>query len=378
MRLFSSRGDAPIAVEEIRLALSKFIIEKNELKSNSIESKLCVAINDLILERNGNPDSKDYEGLDDCAFTNVQIWTKCKLVMNGIDIVGRSESFYSIDYGMVTHKKISGLIQSKFKAVPFKTGGDNSKRGWRFQKEVINRIALQYTNELTEIKILSETAAQRDKGNTASDATDATHCKRPDGAFNETNDEISSHYPNQNTDKDTPSKQSIEQFVNNSSVHKNQDNISIDVNENVIDTSNNPANKSINNNNNNTIELTHHKGDCIQTESSPHNSSHNLSISTTTSNQLQLYSNIPYRPLKCDASDASDASHRKENQNGKTKAEEVGFPDIPCLYCAYKDPLDFDLSLHYIEKHRQHLIRLSLGKSSIDDRADYAVELSKR
>ena len=51
---------------------------------------------------------------------------------------------------------------------------------------------------------------------------------------------------------------------------------------------------------------------------------------------------------------------------------------MPCLYCTYKDPLDFDLSLHYIERHRQDLIRLPFGKSSIDDRADYAVELSKR
>jgi hypothetical protein len=51
---------------------------------------------------------------------------------------------------------------------------------------------------------------------------------------------------------------------------------------------------------------------------------------------------------------------------------------MPCLFCTYKDPLDFDLSLHFIEKHRQELIRLPLGKSSIDDRADYAVELSKR
>lgn len=75
--------------------------------------------------------------------------------MDGTDIIGRSDSFYSIDYGKVTHKKISGLIQSKFKAVPFKTGGDNSKRGWRFQKDAIDRIALQYANEIKEIKILS-------------------------------------------------------------------------------------------------------------------------------------------------------------------------------------------------------------------------------
>ena len=75
--------------------------------------------------------------------------------MGGADIFGRSESFYSIDYGVVTHKRISSIYQSKFKAVSFKTHGDNSKRGWRFQKEVLERIALQYKNE-DEIKIMSD------------------------------------------------------------------------------------------------------------------------------------------------------------------------------------------------------------------------------
>ncbi len=109
LRLFLSRGDAPVAVEEIRLALSKFIIEKNELKSNSIESKMYLAITDLVKERSENPTSKDYDGIEDYAFTNDQIWAKCKLVMGGADIFGKSESFYSIDYGVVTHKRISGL-----------------------------------------------------------------------------------------------------------------------------------------------------------------------------------------------------------------------------------------------------------------------------
>jgi hypothetical protein len=31
-----------------------------------------------------------------------------------------------------------------------------------------------------------------------------------------------------------------------------------------------------------------------------------------------------------------------------------------------------------MEKHKRELIRLPVGKSSIDDRADYAVELSKK
>jgi hypothetical protein len=47
------------------------------------------------------------------------------------------------------------------------------------------------------------------------------------------------------------------------------------------------------------------------------------------------------------------------------------------MFCGYKDPLEFDLSLHYLEKHRSNLIKLPIGKSSIDDRADYA-ELSKQ
>ena len=114
--MFLSRDDAPVAVEEIRLALSKFIAEKNELRANSIESKMCEALNELSKERSSNPDSDEYKGLEDYAFTNDQIWAKCRLVMGGADIFGKSESFYSIDYGVVTHKRISGLYQSKFKA----------------------------------------------------------------------------------------------------------------------------------------------------------------------------------------------------------------------------------------------------------------------
>ena len=375
-RLFSSRGDAPVAVEEIRLGLSKFIAEKNELKSNSIESKLCSAIIYLIRQRNENPNSQDYDGLDDCAFTNEQIWTNCKLIMDGTDIIGRSESFYSIDYGMVTHKKISGLIQSKFKAVPFKTSGDNSKRGWRFQKDAIDRIVLQYSNEIKEIKILSRIAAQPDNDKTASDASDASHYKSPDRIFNEFSNDIQC----QNTSQDSSSKPSTDQLVNNNSI--GQGNTAA---ADIPNISNND------NSNYNTIEINSNniKGSslCTQTVPTPLSNTGsalnrpNLPIiytATTNTNQINLNSNKPYRPLKCDASDASDAPYRKGNQNGMTKAEQVGFPDMPCLFCAYKDPLDFDLSLHFIEKHRQELIRLPLGKSSIDDRADYAVELSKR
>ena len=104
-----------------------------------------------------------------------------------------------------------------------------------------------------------------------------------------------------------------------------------------------------------------------------------LDLPVTNTNQPKIYPNTPYTCLKSDASDASDASSATEpSQNQKTKAEQVGLPEIPCTFCDYKDPIEFDLSLHYLEKHRQNLIRLPIGKGSIDKRADYAVELSKK
>jgi hypothetical protein len=375
LRLFSSRGDAPVAVEEIRLALSKFIAEKNELKSNSIESKMCIVINDLIRERNENPNSPDYEGLEDCAFTNEQIWAKCRIVMDGIDILGRSESFYSIDDGKITHRKISSLFRSKFKAVPFKTDGDNSKRGWRFQKDAIDRIALQYSNEIKEIIILNGTAARTAKEKTASDASHASHYKSPVEGFEFSNDTLR---------QDLAAKPVVDEFVNSSSVDQN--NTKNDIDDNVRDI-NILDNKYNGNYKYNTNENSSPDNECDSslthtlTESSFDNSIPNMpdiSTAAINSNQIKLSSNIPYRPLKCDASDASDAPYRKGNQNRKRKAEQVGFPDMPCLFCPYKDPLEFDLSLHYIEKHRPDLIRLPMGKGSIEDRADYAVKLSKR
>jgi hypothetical protein len=376
LRLFSSLGDAPVAVEEIKLALSKFIVEKNELKSNSIESKLCSAIIELIRERNENPNSQDYEGLEDYAFTNEQIWAKCRIVMDGIDILGKSESFYSIDDGKITHRKISSLFQSKFKAVPFKTSGDNSKRGWRFQIDVIDRIALQYTNEIKEIIILNGTA-RPEKEKTASDASDASHYKSQGEGFSEN---IASS-PAQNPVQNPSSEPVVEQLINNRNLdHENIDTISnTNTNDNDNDNDNDsntttiPTNKYNNNYNVTDINRSDNSGANLT------NSRISMPVTCNRqTNQIKLYSNIPCRPLKCDASDASDAPYRKGNQIGKTKAEQVGFPDMPCLYCAYKDPLDFDLSLHYIEKHRQDLIRLPMGKGSIDDRADYAVKLSKR
>ena len=198
--------------------------------------------------------------------------------------------------------------------------------------------------------------------------------------------------PSQGSGPESPSESVIEELVDNRNVnHRNIDTIPNPNNTNTNTNTNDNDNDSENDNDNFTAAVTpneHNNNYKDNLCSNPTNPSPLLRInlpvvSNRLTSQIELSSNIPYRHLKCDACDASDATDatRKRtdtNNNKKTKAEEVGLPEIPCLYCDFKDPIEFDLSLHYLEKHRWNLIRMPIGKSSIDDRADYAVALSKK
>jgi hypothetical protein len=359
LRLFCSENDASIAVEEIRLALSKFIAEKNELKSNSIESAMHVTVTELINEiqrSEENNESGIYE------FTNEQIWYKFKKIINGMDI--RAELLYSIDEGKISQKRLTSLFKSKFRAVSFKTSGSDSKRGLRFSKDIVDKIGLQYENE-DEIKILCENALEtKAEDKTASDASDASlfESAYPDSA--------SEHSVNNPIDPNNSKS-----CVSDNLMEITDDNITNDKScdttiDSAVNNSNNSTSTTINNNNNNNYnQLTRLSSDVIAAD-------------TANSSQIKSYTYNTYTLVKSDASDASDASigcsEATAGSSGKTKAEQVGLPELPCIYCDFKDPIEFDLSLHYVEKHKWDLIRLPIGKSSMDDRADYAVELSKK
>ena len=96
LRLFCSENDTSGAVEEIRLALSKFIAEKIELKLNSIESAMYITVIDLINEIPKSEESSESKTTN-YEFTNEQIWNKFKKIINGMDI--RAELLYSTEQG---------------------------------------------------------------------------------------------------------------------------------------------------------------------------------------------------------------------------------------------------------------------------------------
>jgi len=183
LRLFSSRDDAPVALEEIRLALSKIIYERNELKRNSIEAKLREVIYNLIEGSSDGPkDLKSY------PLYNEVIWAEAKMVMNGRDNAFKPDSFYSAELGTVSHKYLTSIYKSKFKAEPFKVGsGSETKRGLRFSKEVLNRLVIHY-DVPDKIEILDPTDKLESK-ESATDATLATHFKNGDGQNGPINDD---------------------------------------------------------------------------------------------------------------------------------------------------------------------------------------------
>jgi len=396
LRLFASRGDSQKALTEIRQALSRFIVEKNELKSNSIESKLCTVINELMNERDDNPTSEEYDGLEDYAFTNEQIWHKCKKVMDGIDILGKSESFYSIDYGAVTHKKISSLIQSKFKVVPFKTSGDNSKRGWQFQKEFIDRLSLHYTNEIKEIVIHPGTHK------TASDASHASHYKSAWRVFDENDDAVASCQTSDTHQASSSSEPavSVEQSVNNSdkteqdtqgvtnmSSNSNDDNDNDNSSGNLTDTNNYNIKY-------NTTEINHKDNSNslvanLRTVNDAGSAVH--LISRDRPNRAELYSKIPYRPyylityaLKKTKSRFHIGSQRQVKQLSSELEKLIAGPNVGKIIKTWNDLTqvtidstqtdnDNEYSLHIVDALSGEILQ----KSEIDEHKVMVTVFSK-
>jgi hypothetical protein len=198
LRLFSYRNDAPLALNEIRLALSKFVLGRNESRKNSIESKLLEAIKEL-MEARKDPSDKRFEGLDELEFTNELIFGRVRELMSGVDIPGKTKSFYSEEHGEVSHKKITGLYTSKLKAKGVvKRIGDATVRVLRFNQEWLDRFELYY-NVPTEIQFVT-------------DVTDVTHLggkERVNNDVSESQDtqnhaQIASDIGNYNDVKDPP------------------------------------------------------------------------------------------------------------------------------------------------------------------------------
>lgn len=156
IRLFQ---DSPIALKRILDSLSKFMVERNETKKNSFESKLYEVIDQLREERNKrfeaniqtNEDISLKEGYE-LAFTNKALMEKTKEVMDCKD-TNNSGIFWSEEAACsVSQTKITNISKSKFKAksflkrLPDPNDPDRLKviRSLDFQHKYLKRIKSSY------------------------------------------------------------------------------------------------------------------------------------------------------------------------------------------------------------------------------------------
>ena len=51
---------------------------------------------------------------------------------------------------------------------------------------------------------------------------------------------------------------------------------------------------------------------------------------------------------------------------------------VVCIFCRFTTSIEFDLGLHLYESHKIELVKLPIGKGSLDFRIEYAINEGKR
>jgi len=310
LRLFRYQNNSSTALERIRLALCKFIEKRNDLKRNSIESKLRDAVNNLAEERKQSPAIEKSSGLGEYSFYNEDIFAEIRRITNGSEVPFKPASFYTVEYGQLSHKFITGLYRSKFNAEPFRIGsGNETKRGLKFSKYVLDKLGKYYYDVPDEIIIEpSETQSRRESNNEGHDSS------RQD------NDPNSTQKPN--SDSIQPATDATD------ATHYK---VGEGLNEGI------PKGHNPNNNENiSTYSLDSSKSCNILPDQPVLDSEKSASVkppSTTTS--------VASVASVADSKD-SDITTAEDEAVAKlsNKIKQVGLPPIPCIFCNQSDPID--------------------------------------
>ncbi len=128
------------SVNMITSSLSKYLIEKNEEKINSLDSALLFLVIDLVAEKG-------------TILYNNQIWEKVKEKYPGNEIEGKSYTYYSEEFNTnISKTKIHTICKTKFDAKDHKD--DIQGRGLIFNAKKLTKLADNYSI-INGIKIIS-------------------------------------------------------------------------------------------------------------------------------------------------------------------------------------------------------------------------------
>jgi hypothetical protein len=134
-------------VNDIIKSLSKYLIEKNQEKIDSMDSAILTFIINLV--------SKYGETL-----YNDQIWYELKIKYPDGEIQEKPYSWYIEGYGSVSKNSITKTCETKFGAKPYR---DSEKgRGLIFNQKILNKLIVNYSI-IEGIKIIKEEREEKEK-----------------------------------------------------------------------------------------------------------------------------------------------------------------------------------------------------------------------
>jgi hypothetical protein len=431
IRLFRN---SPAALAEILPVLSEFLNERNEVKRNSFESKLFEVVKNLIRggeEEKGQQqdDADDIQQLqplpitveqndevcqegegqhqpDAYMFTNEELWVESKKVMGGTDILGKSQSFYTVEFGAVSHKKITETFMSKFKAKSHQTGGDDNRRCLIFSKDVLDRIAIYYDLP-DKIQILPDEAVE--------DHDKEGEQKKENRSSNDSDDGDGGRGGSQNSARNTgcevkseEQQLQLQQVIHVTDITDSRnkqalgkENLSV---ESVLEEEQEQTQQQVTHvtditHPNDTIESKEDISLPLHTNNDKNNSdmivelpnSYNNSLdqiaavmSSTKTGNTPVLSPTSVITATCVTKKENDYIFKSKavtvnnnNNNNKNDPSLADLPSLSCLFCDnYKTKIRFDMELHLSEKHRHSLVyNLPIGKANMDDRIEYALQL---
>jgi hypothetical protein len=136
IRLFQSTE----SVKDIIKSLSKYLLEKNQEKIDSLDSALLTFIINLVSEHGE-------------TLYNEKIWQELKEQYPDGKMEDKPYSWFIEGYGSVTKQKINDIFETKFGAK--KQRDKENGRGLTFNKDTLNKLSANYSI-IDEIKIIKE------------------------------------------------------------------------------------------------------------------------------------------------------------------------------------------------------------------------------
>jgi hypothetical protein len=181
------------SLDKIIKSLSKYVIEKNEEKINSLDSGLLFLIIDLVTKQGSN-------------LYNDQIWEEIKKKFPGTEIADKPYSYFSQEYGTISKSKVKSICESKFAAREHKD--EKRGRGLIFNQGTLNKLTANYSI-IEGIKIIKEDPP-KSKHDTPDTPDTYTKDIEPNSKNNSPEDSSKTQEPNSNNEGKTQENDNFE------------------------------------------------------------------------------------------------------------------------------------------------------------------------